>query len=96
MRARWFNLYGTHPLERSSKTKGRREGSSYLGRILLAFNVVPNDRPQLTTSQANEVKQPEIGHYQLWVDIYELINVEVVSKGEQLHMVVSMGPYRSD
>jgi hypothetical protein len=50
MRARWFNLYGTHPLERSSKTTGRREGSTYLGRVLIAFNLVSNDRPQLAVS----------------------------------------------
>lgn len=47
MTARWFNLYGTHPNERSAKTKGRREGSSYLGRLLMQFALIPNDKPAL-------------------------------------------------
>ena len=45
MKARWFNLYGTHPERRSDKTKSLKEGTEYLGRILIAFNIVSSDRP---------------------------------------------------
>lgn len=45
MPARWINLYGTSPLERSDRTKGRRQGSQYLGRVLLAFSLISNERP---------------------------------------------------
>jgi len=47
MKARWFNMYGTHPNERNAKTKGRREGSTYLGRVLIQFSLIPNDNPLL-------------------------------------------------
>jgi hypothetical protein len=35
MTSRWINLYGTLPVYRSKRTDGRREGSAYLGRVLL-------------------------------------------------------------
>jgi hypothetical protein len=47
MTARWINLYGTRPLERSKRTRGKKEGSQYLGRIIVAINMVTNERPQL-------------------------------------------------
>jgi hypothetical protein len=47
MKARWFCLYGTHPDERNNKTKSMTEGTSYLGRILVAFNIVSADKPLL-------------------------------------------------
>jgi hypothetical protein len=46
MTPRWFNLYGPHPNDRErirDKIKGRREGSYWLGRILIAMNLVPSD-----------------------------------------------------
>ena len=45
MKARWINLYGTHPLERSNRTKSKKEGSCWLGRVLIAFSIVSTDRP---------------------------------------------------
>ena len=74
MPARWFNLYGTHPEDRADNTKGRKEGSTYLGRVLLAFSLVANERPQLNAGQANPIKEPKSMMYQLWVDLYDLIN----------------------
>jgi hypothetical protein len=58
MPARWFNLYGVHPLERNPKTKGKREGTCYLGRILIAFNVAPHDYPQYQLTSAQPTKEP--------------------------------------
>jgi hypothetical protein len=45
MKPRWINLYGTPPQERSSKTKSKKEGSQWLGRILIALNMVANEKP---------------------------------------------------
>lgn len=77
MAARWFNLYGVDPKERNAKTKGKREGSSYLGRILLAFNVIPNEMPQLQLTSAIPTKDPRQEQFQLWVDVYEWINCKI-------------------
>ena len=45
MPARWINLYGTQPLERSNRTKSLKWGSQFLGRVLIAFTLIPNERP---------------------------------------------------
>lgn len=49
MSPKWIHLYGVLPADRNAKTKGRKEGSSYLGRILISFSMIPSDRPQLMT-----------------------------------------------
>jgi len=48
MPPRWINIYGPEPKNRGIRTKGRIEGSSWLGRILLAFNIMPFDQPSLS------------------------------------------------
>jgi len=58
MKARWFNMYGTHPNERNAKTKGRREGSTYLGRVLIQFSLIPNDNPLLQVHHSNNIMEP--------------------------------------
>lgn len=45
MPVRWINLYGVHPDNRSGRTKGLREGTEYLGRVLLAFSLISSERP---------------------------------------------------
>lgn len=45
MGVRWINLYGTKPMERSGRTKSLREGTQYLGRILMNMKLIPNERP---------------------------------------------------
>lgn len=47
MTTRWINLYGPEPSQRGQRTKGRSEGSCWLGRVLLAFNLMPYDSPML-------------------------------------------------
>jgi hypothetical protein len=59
MSARWINLYGVKPLERSSRTTGKKEGSQWLGRVLIAFNMVSNERPQFMSQVGNAVKEPK-------------------------------------
>lgn len=48
MKSTWFNLYGVPPLERgwfSSNSGNNREGSTYLGRVLIQTVLAPNERP---------------------------------------------------
>ena len=58
MPPRWINIYGPEPKNRGIRTKGRIEGSSWLGRILLAFNIMPFDQPSLSIQSANILKEP--------------------------------------
>ena len=95
MPCRWFNLYGTEPLERSSKTRSRTQGSQYLGRWLVAFSLISNDRPQLKNDQTNPMREPNTRSYQLWVDMYDLVGCEVVSDGSPLWCIISIGPKKS-
>lgn len=37
---------------------GKKEGSQYLGRVLLAMQLLPNDRPLLQTAISAPVKEP--------------------------------------
>jgi len=50
---RWINLYGTPPLLRSDKTKGKKEGSHWLGRVLISFNIIPAERLSFQTQAMN-------------------------------------------
>ena len=56
MGVKWINLYGTKPLERSSRTRSLREGTQFLGRILINIKLIPNERPQLNSAQGNQIK----------------------------------------
>ena len=46
--------------------------------------------------QGNAVKEPKTTLYQIWVDVYEFINCELVSKGSPLWIIVSMGDCELD
>ena len=59
MPAKWVNLYGISPNERSPRTRGKKEGSSYLGRVLIAFSLIPNEAPQLCLQSGNPIKEPK-------------------------------------
>lgn len=96
MSTRWFNLYGPHPLDRGPRTKGLREGSVYLGRVLLAFSISPNDYPQLSSLPSNPLKEPKQSNFQAWVDLYELVSFDVVQKDENIWVQVSQGPNKSE
>lgn len=32
----------------------------------------------------------------MWVDLYDLINCDVISKGAPVRLVISIGPYKTD
>ena len=59
MPVRWVNLYGTEPDKRSDNTKGKKEGTSYLGRVMIAFSIIPAERPQLMAQLANQMREPK-------------------------------------
>ena len=96
MTARWINIYGTPPMERSDRTKRRKEGSAYLGRVLIALNMISNDRPQLRSEPGNPIKEPRIRLYRLWVEMYDLIRVQVIPEGSSVFAVVSIGKQNSE
>lgn len=91
MKPRWFNVYGVHPELRSDKTKSKKEGSMYLGRVLLSFNLVSNERPQLQEQTCNPINEPKEIDYQLCVDLYSLIECELVSGGDPVWLRISLG-----
>ena len=43
MTPKWINIYGLEPSQRGPRTKGKAEGSSWLGRVLLFFNLTSYD-----------------------------------------------------
>ena len=73
----------------------RKEGSSWLGRVLISFNLVTNDRPMLGDSVGPAIKEPKIQNYQLWVDLYDLINIDIVDDDATLWVEINIGPFTS-
>jgi len=62
MPAKWINLYGIPPWERNTigtNIKHPKEGTAYLGRILLSFTLLANEKPVYTTVPCN----PYYVHY---------------------------------
>jgi hypothetical protein len=96
MRATWFNIYGSHPSERAKIQKGaKKEGSCFLGRVLIAMILVPHEKPQLYPAIANPMKEPSSSNYKLWVDVYDLVNCDLAN-GNELWLVATMGTFKSD
>lgn len=93
MPTRWVNLYGTQPLERSERTKRRKEGSSYLGRVLFRFDIVANNNPQLSTLESSAYKLPRFREYRLWVDVFDLVRCQVVPPGSKIVVKGTVGTY---
>lgn len=97
MKATWINLYGVLPLERGwfQNNKGsKREGSSYLGRVLISMQLTPSERPSLYPAPANPVKEPNSANFQLWLDSYDLVNCEEAN-GRNLWLVATIGTFTS-
>ena len=95
MPCRWINLYGTEPTERSERTKRRREGSAYLGRVLIRFDIVSNDKPQLSSQAAIGVKDPRFRLYRLWVDVFDLMRCQVIPPGSKVVVVGTVAKYKT-
>lgn len=76
MPAKWINLYGIPPLERNSgmgrKKKHPRQGTSFLGRILMSFSLLANEKPKCSTLPCNPFYEPDTQAYRLFCDIYEV------------------------
>lgn len=96
MPALWMNLYGTPPLERSERTKRRREGSAYLGRVLIALNMISNEKPQLMSQpMPDPVTEPRTRLYKMWVEFYDIIRCQVIEPGSKIYAMVTVGKYWS-
>ena len=56
MAAKWINLYGIPPWERNTsftKIKHPKEGTYYMGRVLISFTLLANEKPTFTTMPCN-------------------------------------------
>ena len=56
MPAKWVNLYGIPPWERNTnftKIKHPKEGTAYLGRVLISFTLLANEKPNFCTMPCN-------------------------------------------
>ena len=95
MPARWMNLYGTPPLERSDRTKSRREGSAYLGRVLMGLVMLSNERPQFKKEPAPNITDPKTRLYKLWVELYDIVRVAVIPEGSKVIAKVSIATHDS-
>lgn len=91
MSCRWFNVYGTPPLERSSKTTKRTQGSTFLGRVLVSFSLISNERPKFNQGQGGKMREPKTRDYQIWVDLYDLVGCEAISEDSDIWAVVTIG-----
>lgn len=56
----WINLYGPLPHERiTGRTKGMKDGSAYMGRILMSMNIIPCEIPTIAqNSMSGSSKEP--------------------------------------
>jgi len=73
--AKWINLYSIPPKERNKlgkKKKHPREGTYFMGRILISFAVLANEKPKVATVPTNPFYDPETQAYRLFCDIYEV------------------------
>lgn len=95
MQAKWINLYGVHPEERSPKTKSLREGTCFLGRVLIALNLSPNEYPNLGFSSSGPLNEPKNSNYHLWVDLYEWLDCEYANQKTNLFVQVTIGSEKS-
>lgn len=93
MRATWINLYGIHPKDRGwflSNNLSKKEGATFLGRVLIQMQLSPNEKPQLTTTMANPIKEPATSNFLLWVDVYDLVGCEEAG-GKPLYIQATIG-----
>lgn len=56
MPAKWINVYCIPPLERNTaftKIKHPKEGTAFMGRALISFQLLPNEKPAFCVSNCN-------------------------------------------
>ena len=71
----WFNMYGIRPMEFKSGMS-RLHSSSYVGRVLMSFHLLPNDRPVLSISSGSTAGKDNSVPYNLWIDVFDLVNCD--------------------
>ena len=76
MPAKWINLYGIPDKERNtgfgSKIKHPKEGTAFMGRIMLSFSLLPQEVPFCSTIPCNQFYEQDPQSYVLYCDIYQL------------------------
>ena len=97
MPAKWVNLYGIPEEERNSTFKAKvvhpKEGTAYMGRIMLSFSLLSAEVPVCSTLPCNPFHEQDPQTYNLYCDIYTLKYL----KEEQYDIAVwcecKIGPY---
>ena len=69
-------------MDRGPRTKGRREGSCWLGRVLLSFNLQPNESPEYSSQTCNPLKEPKADKYTVFVDLYSVTAFHLGEEGD--------------
>jgi hypothetical protein len=66
MKCTWINTYGVHPSERGwfkQVNAAKKEGTSFLGRLLVSMQLTPNEKPSLISTVAQHPKEPTSGNF---------------------------------
>jgi len=73
MPAKWVNLYGIPEEERNSTFKAKvvhpKEGTAYMGRIMLSFSLISAEFPICATVPTNPFYEQDPQSYNLFCDI---------------------------
>ena len=99
MPAKWINLYGIPDTERNStfktKVKHPKEGTAYMGRIMLSFSLIPHEAPTCGTIPCNQFYEQDPQSYNLFCDIYELKYLKEDQYDIAVWCECSIGPYKT-
>ena len=74
-----------------------REGTAYLGRVLLSQTIQPNEWPNLCVQACGPLKEPKQGNFLLWVDLYEWIGNDYATPlTDNLWVEVTIGELKQE
>ena len=99
MPAKWINLYGIPPWERNEgiqmggKKKHPKEGTYFMGRILISFSLLANEKPMCAVIPCNPFYEPDTQAYRLFADIYEVKYLKEKMYDITVWCDVTMGGY---
>ena len=97
MAAKWINLYSVPAWERNSsfgkKKKHPKEGTHFMGRVLLSFSLLPSEHPKVATLPCNPFYEPDTQPYRVFCDIYELKYIKEEDYDIKVWCECRIGPY---
>jgi len=88
----WINLYGVKFSERNDKYP--QGNSNYMGRVLMSFHIVENEKPLFQVSHNSATSEPEVGKYKLYLDTYEMVNCDEILN-QKISVQATFGSYET-